>query len=133
MSGACGARFNISSVIWHWNPFAFCTKIAAGRACNPDLLPSVTVRSTICSNISIPSVLQDEKNITSGLHLSTGAADDCSVAGGNDGAQHHLAHTLDDRAIKAHDGGSSLHYLAFGGNVLEALTFQFDCIKPKMH
>src|SRR6266700_5150522 len=114
-----------ASVIWLCNPFACCTKTAAGRACNPDLLPSVTVRS-------IMSYFQNKENIASGPHCTTGTAHDCPTARGNDRTDHHLTQTLDDGAVKADDGSSGLDFLAFHSDVAETLTFQLDGIQPKM-
>src|SRR5207244_5523055 len=71
--------------------------------------------------------------VTTGPHLPTSTAHDCSGTAGNDGTEHHLALALDRCTVKANDGGSSPHLLALGGDVLEALAFEFDRIEPNMH
>jgi hypothetical protein len=77
--------------------------------------------------------LQDKENVTPGLDCATGTTYDVPGTAGNDGAEDYLAQTLNHCTVEANDWRSSLDYLAFGGDVLESLAFEFDRIETNMY
>src|SRR6266571_5635553 len=79
------------------------------------------------------SYFQDKENVAPGSHCPAGTTHDCPGPAGNNRAEHYLTPALDCCAVKADDGNSGLNHLALGGNVLEALAFEFDRIEPNVH
>src|SRR6266566_4380419 len=79
------------------------------------------------------SYFQDKENVAPGSHCPAGTTHDCPGPAGNNRTEHYLAPALDCCAVKVDDGGSGLNHLALGGDVLEALAFEFDCIEPNMY
>src|SRR5260370_23870408 len=77
--------------------------------------------------------LQDKENVTPGLDCATGTTYDAPGAAGNDGAEDYLAQTLNHCTVEADDWRSSLDHLAFGGDVLESLAFEFDRIETNVY
>src|SRR5712691_4383859 len=79
------------------------------------------------------SYFQDKEYVAPGSHSPAGTTHDCPGPAGNNRTEHYLAPALDCCAVKVDDGGSGLNLLALGGDVLEALAFEFDRIEPNVH
>jgi hypothetical protein len=77
--------------------------------------------------------LQDKENVTPGLDCATGTTYDVPGTAGNDGTEDYLAQALNYRTVEADDWRSSLDDLAFGGDVLESLAFEFDRIETNVY
>ena len=76
---------------------------------------------------------QGKKNVVPGFDGATGALNNRSISGRDNGTQDRLASRLDGGAIEADDGIASLDDLAFHGDFLKALALKLNSVKPEMH